>query len=430
MRKVDELRNVIANQFACEYKAYDLGGICNAYGIEPDAGLEPMHSKRLYVLSGLNKLPDDDIWKLARRIVKEFENTEMIKTMEPYLADTELVFSFVTRRRIVDFLDSLSDMEGQMKLDDFLSFIWNMSEIPDIFIGTTVGEEIMSAVKYDKTMSYKELLTKQLQIDFDELLQYFGQVYKYFCDKEYFEVATRGVWRQIPYTQDSEQILPPSLLPSPEVYFATCLQDKEVWPIWQYLEEYDEQTLFSVIEILYDHIGVYNYEIDQFENEAQKEEFAEQINNILRAYKEGYYLEPTNGFIMQIPNGALREQLEYDGSDLPDSVYEQLATATEMYYRFDANLEQKKKAINILADILESEREEVKDTLNAEYEVPKNEHDKLIFGIVNGYNIRHNRADQKNDYSKEIWYDWMMQYYTSVIIAFYKLKNKYTDIDF
>ena len=36
------------------------------------------------------------------------------------------------------------------------------------------------------------LLTKQLQIDFDELLQYFGQVYKYFCDKEYFEVATRG----------------------------------------------------------------------------------------------------------------------------------------------------------------------------------------------------------------------------------------------
>ena len=83
---------------------------------------------------------------------------------------------------------------------------------------------------------------------------------------------------------------------------------------------------------------------------------------------------------MQIPNGALREQLEYDGSDLPDSVYEQLATATEMYYRFDANLEQKKKAINILADILESEREEVKDTLNAEYEVPKNEHDKLIFG--------------------------------------------------
>ena len=31
MRKVDELRNVIANQFACEYKAYDFGKICNAF---------------------------------------------------------------------------------------------------------------------------------------------------------------------------------------------------------------------------------------------------------------------------------------------------------------------------------------------------------------------------------------------------------------
>ncbi len=157
------------------------------------------------------------------------------------------------------------------------------------------------------------LLTKQLQIDFDELLQYFRQVYKYFCDKSILKWLQEECGGKFLYA-GFRQILPPSLLPSPEVYFATCLQDKEVWPIWQYLEEYDEQTLFSVIEILYDHIGVYNYETDQFENEAQKEEFAEQINNILRAYKEGYYLEPTNGFIMQIPNGALREQLEYDGS--------------------------------------------------------------------------------------------------------------------
>lgn len=274
------------------------------------------------------------------------------------------------------------------------------------------------------------LLTKQLHINFYELLDYFKQIYNYFNDRKYFEVATKGVWKKNTYNLDSKLVLSPSLSPSPEVYFATRLQDKEVWPIWQHLEKYKEATLFSVIEILYDHIGIYNYETSEFENKAQKEEFAEQINNILRAYKDGYYLEPTNGFIMQTPNVALCEQLEYDGSDLPNSVYEQLATATEMYYRFDSNFEKKKKAINILADILESERDEVKDILNDEYEIPKNEHDKLIFGIVNGYNIRHNRADQKNDYSKEIWYDWMMQYYTSVIIAFYKLKNKYVNIEF
>lgn len=63
-------------------------------------------------------------------------------------------------------MDSLSDMEGRMKLDDFLSLIWNMSETTDFFIGTTVGEEIMFAVKLDKTMSYKELLTNRLEVKY------------------------------------------------------------------------------------------------------------------------------------------------------------------------------------------------------------------------------------------------------------------------
>lgn len=73
---------------------------------------------------------------------------------------------------------------------------------------------------------------------------------------------------------------------------------------------------------------------------------------------------------------------------------------------------------------MENVRGEVKDLLNSEYGVPKNEHDKLIFDIVNNYNIRHDNQRQKTSYSKDIWYEWMMQYYTSVIIAFYKLKSE------
>lgn len=75
------------------------------------------------------------------------------------------------------------------------------------------------------------------------------------------------------YGQDPEQIIAPSMAPSAEVYFATRLQSKEIWPIWQYLEDYDEATLFTVIEILYDHIGIYNYETDEFESELPKGSF-------------------------------------------------------------------------------------------------------------------------------------------------------------
>jgi len=130
---------------------------------------------------------------------------------------------------------------------------------------------------------------------------------------------------------------------------------------------------------------------------------------------------------MEMPNKALQEQLSYDGAELPEDVLEQLKSASRMYYRFDTDMEAKKKPINILADILEKVRDNLKETLNQEYDVSKNEHDRLIFGIVNEYNIRHNKADQKTDYSREIGYDWMMQYYTSTIITYYKLKKVYAN---
>lgn len=268
------------------------------------------------------------------------------------------------------------------------------------------------------------LIKNSLSLSLDELKSYFIKTYHYFSDKEYFECAIKGVWKSIPFSNDEEQIIPPSLAPDPEIFFATRLQDREVWPIYEFAEDYTEEILFSVIEILYDHIAVYDFKANKLIQEEHRVEFAEHINNILKMYNGGYYIEPTNGFIMRLPNETLKQQLSYDGKDLPNQVFEQLSTAASMFYRFDSNIEVKKKAINILADILENEREELKNLLNEEYEIPKNEHDKLIFGIVNGYNIRHNRADQKGEYSKEIWYDWMMQYYTSVIITFYKLKTK------
>lgn len=107
-------------------------------------------------------------------------------------------------------------------------------------------------------------------------------------------------------------------------------------------------------------------------------------------------------------------------------VYEKLRTATELFYRFDSNLETKKKAINILADVLENVCENLKTTFEAESQEAGKKFDKEIFGIVNSYNIRHNRADQKSDYDKAIWYDWMMQYYTSTIIAYYRLNETHT----
>lgn len=268
------------------------------------------------------------------------------------------------------------------------------------------------------------LLKDELELSLDELNEALFWIYTYFKKKEYFECAEVGISEVDRWTHDETQIEPASMAPNPQVYIMTKLQNKCVWPIYEYYMNYTEDITFSVIEILYDHIAKYDYTINYKDSDTAKVEFIEQINNILKFYKDGYYLESKNGFIMKLPNEALKEQLTYNGEAIPDTIYEQLQTATKMFYRFDSNLETKKKAINILADILENVREDLKNLLNDEYEINKNEHDKLIFNIVNGFNIRHNNNSQKTDYSKDIWYDWMMQYYTSVIIAYYRLKEQ------
>lgn len=267
------------------------------------------------------------------------------------------------------------------------------------------------------------LIEDKLSLSLEELKTYFLQTYKYFSDKGYFEVAFDGIYEEDRWGNNRTQVIPPSMAPSPQVFFSIHAQDNQIWPIYEYGEYYDETALFTVIEILYDHIAKYDYRNSKLDKESAQGEFAEHINNLLKAYKDGYYLVPSTGFVMEQPNQALKEQLEYHGEDMPEEVFKQLQSASQRYYRFDADMESKKKAIASLADILENVREEAKNLFNSEYNVPKNDHDKLIFSVVNGYNIRHDNQQQKTDYSKNIWYDWMMQYYTSTIIAFYRVKK-------
>ena len=267
------------------------------------------------------------------------------------------------------------------------------------------------------------LIKENLKMNFKEILSFFYQIYSYFGNKGYFKSATSGIY--VGEYEEERQILPPTLAPTPEVYFTTKLQNKKVYPIYEYYEYYNEEILFTVIEILYDHIAYYDYNLKPLITEDPKKEFGELINNTLKFYGKGFYLEPQNGFIMELPNEALKEQLSYNGEDMEEEVYSKLSTACEMFYRFDSNSEMKKKAINILADILENVRDDLKNILNDEFQINKNKHDALIFEMVNGYGIRHNNKNQKTDYSKEIWYDWMMQYYTSTIITYYRLKNKH-----
>jgi hypothetical protein len=143
------------------------------------------------------------------------------------------------------------------------------------------------------------------------------------------------------------------------------------------------------------------------------------MNKYLRFYEDGYLLSD-KGYIINLPEDGLRKLISEDlPAETSDKTTEQVETAIKMFLRFDSNNEEKKKAINILADVLELYRKDV-DSYTTK------SHDKMIFGVVNEYGIRHNNLEIKEDYTKPVWYEWMFHYYLATIHAVLRLNQLYS----
>lgn len=270
------------------------------------------------------------------------------------------------------------------------------------------------------------MLHEEMTLTLDELKKYWCDIYAYFRKEGLFKLGEQGMAQE-------RNVLPLKMAPSPEQYLLLHVGKKDLYPISEEsIYGCSESDLFTLIEIFYKQIERCEWNGDRFGNgrwerdeKAPREDYSMYINDILRFYSSGFYLEPCNGFVMQLPNEALRQQLQTKDESIPEDVYQRLSEASRNYYRFDTNSEAKRKAIASLADILEPLRKKLEEMFKSEYDISGKCFDKGIFEIVNKYSIRHNDDKQINDYSKEIWYDWMMQYYTSVIIAYYRLQTKY-----
>lgn len=255
---------------------------------------------------------------------------------------------------------------------------------------------------------------EDLKISINKFKNFFIDTFIYFEERGDFKFAFYG-WQHRPRL----------MKPSPEAYLFNHVGNKDVYPIEQYGHKFDKVTVFTLIEILhqfiwkieeiddYDMLDIY----PDFKSTAQKE-FRGEINKYLRHLEDGYELTE-KGYIIDLPDNGLNNLIK---NDLPehtsDTVTEQVETAIKMFFKFDSNLEEKRKAINILADILEPYRDDLKS-----YTTTK--HDTMIFGIVNQYGIRHNDLKQKDNYEKPVWYEWMFHYYLATVHAVLNLKEEH-----
>jgi hypothetical protein len=213
-----------------------------------------------------------------------------------------------------------------------------------------------------------------------------------------------------------------------EAYFLIKLRKDNLWPIRDKDQNYSEEDLFDVIELLYDHVskpmdgfdhsyGDCGWHYNTFDQMSGRNEYRTRINELLKDYKDGYELSQEGEILTLAILGT--EALFEDNPPLYDeeNVDRRVAAAIDTFRRYHSSLEDKRNAVKALADVLEFLKPKLKEVLTR-----ADEND--LFEVANKFGIRHHNEKQKTDYDQAIWLDWMFYYYLATVNATIRLINK------
>ena len=206
------------------------------------------------------------------------------------------------------------------------------------------------------------------------------------------------------------------------------LRKTELWPIQNKCDFYSEDDLFDAIEFLHDCVSkpvdgwrhTFNdcgWHYRTFSQDTGRQEFRDEINELLRDYKDGYELSE-EGEILALAEPGLEPLLqahlpEYD----PKNVETRVNAAVRKFRNRHSSPDDRRDAIRDLADVLEFLRPKLKEVLTKQ-----DEND--LFNIANNFDIRHHNDKQKANYDKPIWYSWMFYFYLATIQASVRLIKK------
>jgi hypothetical protein len=157
--------------------------------------------------------------------------------------------------------------------------------------------------------------------------------------------------------------------------------------------------------------------IEGFDQQQGQVIFREEMNEVLTLANPPLELLPS-GQIVEIDEahrGLYREPLPAD-VEVEAEIADPVQHAVHVYLARGATPEDKRAAVRQLADALEHLRPEVKEEL-----LSADERD--LFLIANSFAIRHNRPDQRRNFDKGTWLDWIFHLYLATIRAVLAVRN-------
>jgi len=255
-------------------------------------------------------------------------------------------------------------------------------------------------------------------ITFTELIEKYKTVYSLLQNRDYFKQLAGISHANVPDEFQSEASLILPFQPFPI----------EKWKA----SEITEDNIFDTIEFMFDYVSKpYGWEdkttgtgwdyfyYEGYEKETGQNEYREYVNMFLNDYKEGYDLN-SSGEIVIIGKAGLdillsADVIEYDLENIDKHV----KWAIQQWKKRNLTLEERKAVIIEFANVFEW----LKKVKKLENVLDKGD-DKLIFDMVNNFEIRHHNPRQFGNYDKSIWYSWMFHFYLATYHAIVRLLIK------
>lgn len=121
-----QLRHLVADALY-PTKSYNLSSVCERYGLEPGTSEEAFSSKTRYVMSRLEKLSDEKVFNIAKRVIADFPDDKLQAAIEQLEKDGHLI-SDLTRQHLAEALNTWP-LAGKRDLLEMLRKYWRIDNI-------------------------------------------------------------------------------------------------------------------------------------------------------------------------------------------------------------------------------------------------------------------------------------------------------------
>ena len=193
-----------------------------------------------------------------------------------------------------------------------------------------------------------------------------------------------------------------------------------LWPVSRFAPDWDDDTLFDMMEFLYDHVSTGDtstsryhsfsncgMHYSRFNPNPARANYLARVNEILRRMTPGFEMTESGEILRGVVDG-IAPLLDSAPTMLEPTQRTHVESAIVKYRARSSTATDRRDAVRDLADVLENLRTDVKAHMPSKDEA-------ALFEIANKFWIRHNRPGELRDYDHEAWWSWLFYVYLASI---------------